>query len=42
MTMMMMMMMMTIIIIIDLKKNLEAITRKHSKDSLQKTAIFGT
>jgi len=46
MIMMMMIMMMIIIIIIiiiaDLKKNLEAIPRKHSIDSLHKTAIFGT
>ena len=45
--MMMMMLIIIIIIIIiitiiGLKKNLEAIPRKHSIHSLQKTAIFGT
>jgi len=42
MMMMMKMMMIIIIIIIHLKKNLEAIPRKHSIDSLQKTAVLET
>jgi hypothetical protein len=40
--MMMMIIIIITIIIADLKKNLEAMPRKHSIDSLQKTAIFGT
>lgn len=38
----MMIMIIIISIIIGIKKNLEAIPRKHSIDSPQKTAIIGT